>query len=404
MQIGIVWAALRQHRLAAGLIVMQIALVCGVICNAAFLLMQRAESLHRDSGVAEDALGVVTLSGFEPAQAVDLNARVLAALRGVAGVEVAGVINTVPFGVPAGRAGVDLDAEHKRFGGVVEFYIGDAQALSALGPRLVAGRLPTAQEYTPVAVYVPPQAPVLLTRTLATRFWPGQNPLGQRLWSMDATFTVVGVLDRLVVTEPDGGVVDVADGSIFVPALAGPQLAGTYVIRGQPGAMDSIMRDALAAVRRAAPEAVLDDEQSLRLTELRERYFKRFRIMVGLLAGVITALLGTTALGIVGLTGFWVTQRRKQIGIRRALGATRGDILRYFQVENFLIVSAGIALGMLLAYGLSLVLMRFYELPPLPLAYLPMGAAALWLLGQLAVLAPALRATRLPPVAVMRMA
>ena len=124
--------------------------------------------------------------------------------------------------------------------------------------------------------------------------------------------------------------------------------------------------------------------------------------MAGMLVGVIAALLLVTALGIIGLASFWVQQRRRQIGIRRALGATRGDILRYFQTENFLIVTGGIVLGMALAFGLNLMLMKLYELPRLPLYYLPIGALVLWGLGQLAVLAPALRAAAVPPVVATR--
>jgi len=104
----------------------------------------------------------------------------------------------------------------------------------------------------------------------------------------------------------------------------------------------------------------------------------------------------------VGLASFWVAQRRKQIGIRRALGATRADILRYFQTENFLIVTFGIVVGMAMAYGISLLLMMHYELPHLPWLYLPIGAIALWLIGQLAVLGPALRAAAVPPVVATR--
>jgi putative ABC transport system permease protein len=124
--------------------------------------------------------------------------------------------------------------------------------------------------------------------------------------------------------------------------------------------------------------------------------------MAGMMVGVIAALLLVTALGIIGLASFWVQQRRRQIGVRRALGATRSDILHYFQTENFLIVTGGIALGMALAFGLNLALMRIYELPRLPLLYLPVGALALWLLGQLAVLGPALRAAAVPPVVATR--
>jgi putative ABC transport system permease protein len=126
--------------------------------------------------------------------------------------------------------------------------------------------------------------------------------------------------------------------------------------------------------------------------------------MAWLLAGVIASMLLVTALGIVGLASFWVAQRTKQIGIRRALGATRRDILRYYQVENFLLATGGIALGMLLAYGGNLLLMKYFELARLPLGYLPIGAGLLWLLGQLAVLGPALRAAAIPPVVATRSA
>ena len=90
------------------------------------------------------------------------------------------------------------------------------------------------------------------------------------------------------------------------------------------------------------------------------------------------------------------------IGTRRALGATQGQILRYFQTENFILSTVGIALGMLGAYGISLLLMREYELPRLPISYLPIGALILWTLGQIAVWAPARRAAALAPVAALR--
>jgi len=125
--------------------------------------------------------------------------------------------------------------------------------------------------------------------------------------------------------------------------------------------------------------------------------------MAWLLAAVCLALLVVTALGIVGLASFWVQQRMPTIGIRRALGATQMQILRYFQTENFLLTTAGIAIGMVGAYTINRLLMAHYELPALPLVYLPVGALVLWGLGQLAVLGPALRAATLPPVAVMRL-
>jgi hypothetical protein len=104
-------------------------------------------------------------------------------------------------------------------------------------------------------------------------------------------------------------------------------------VRAEAGDMNRVMRDAQQAIRRVAPDVVFDVEGSRRISELRERHFEGDRVMMGLLGGVIIALLAATALGIVGLASYWVEQRRKQIGIRRALGATRTDVMRYFQVE-----------------------------------------------------------------------
>ena len=117
---------------------------------------------------------------------------------------------------------------------------------------------------------------------------------------------------------------------------------------------------------------------------------------------LLMLLLVVTALGIVGLASFWVQQRTKQIGVRRALGATRSQILRYFQTENFLLATIGIVLGMLMAYGINQLLMDRYELPRLPALYLPVGALALWLLGQIAVFGPARRAAAVPPAVATR--
>jgi putative ABC transport system permease protein len=150
----------------------------------------------------------------------------------------------------------------------------------------------------------------------------------------------------------------------------------------------------------------LDDNRIIQhartFTELRSDYFHRSRTMIALLVAAALGLLAVTAIGIAGLASFWVQQRKRSIGIRRAIGATRNDILRYFQTENFLIVTAGIILGSALACSLNMVLMAHYEQPRLPMFYLLAGAFALWLLGQLAVLGPAVRAAAVPPVIATR--
>jgi len=402
MQIKPIFAALRKHRLATVLIVMEIALACAVLCNACFMIAYRLQLMRVDSGVDERALAVLQVNGFDPGHPGDLNARMIAGLRAVPGVQSVSVVSAVPFGDWPTNAGVTLDRAGKRHGGVLGFYNDGPGSFEALGLKLVSGRAPSPEDFQPMATFVPSDAQVIVSRTLADHLWPGQDALGKEFWINSYHFRVMGVVAHMARTGAGEGGTGTIEWSVFVPALPGPSLAGTYLLKADPRDLPRVLRDARAAVATIAPDVVLDHQASQTLTDLRQRYFRGDRSMAGLMLGVIAALLLVTALGIVGLASFWVAQRRKQIGVRRALGATRGDILRYFQTENFLIVSLGIALGMLLAYALNLAMMRVYELPRLPLAYLPIGALALWVLGQLAVLAPALRASRVPPVVATR--
>ncbi|UGB37458.1 ABC transporter permease [Frateuria soli] len=402
MQIQPVLAALRRHRLATLLIVLEIALACAVLCNACFLIANRVQQVGMPSGVDEASLAGLKLTGYDPAQATDLNARVLDGLRTIPGMQSVSVINAVPFGQHAGTAGIKLSREAQKIVGVVDFYVGGPGSFEALGLRVVSGRGPQTSDMSAVADFLPRSAPVLVTRALATHLWPGADPLGHVIWCADRPYRVMGVLDHLARPSGGEGGPETREWSVFVPALPGEHLAGVYLLRAAPGQLDRVLRDARERIARIAPEVVVDIEQSQTLPQLRDRYFRDDRAMAGMLVGVIVALLLVTALGIVGLTSFWVAQRRKQIGVRRALGATRSDILHYFQTENFLIVSFGIVLGMVLAFGINLLLMTRYELPRLPVLYLPAGALVLWGLGQLAVLAPALRAAAVPPVVATR--
>lgn len=404
MQIQPILAALRKHRLATALIALEIALACAVLCNAVFMIANHLSAMRINSGVAEASLGTIVVTGFDPTQATDLNARMLTGLRAVPGVASVHAISSVPFGPQWGVSGITFDQAGKHVGAVVEFYLGAPGTPRALGLKLVAGNLPAADDYQPLQGqdYFPPSSRVLITRALAERLWPDENPLGKEFWAAQWQFRVTGVVANLAVSQYTQYGESGADWCVFVPALPGGQFSGTYLIRAEPQDLNRAMVQARAAVAKIAPDVVLDHANSHTISFLRARFFQNDRAMAGMLVGVIVALLGVTAFGIVGLASFWVQQRRRQIGIRRALGATRSDILRYFQTENFLIVSFGIMLGMVLAFAINLTLMKFFELPRLPLWYLPIGAIALWLLGQLAVLAPALRASSVPPVVATR--
>jgi putative ABC transport system permease protein len=138
------------------------------------------------------------------------------------------------------------------------------------------------------------------------------------------------------------------------------------------------------------------------MAETRQRAYRDDRGLAIVLAIVSAVLLIVTAFGIVGITSFWVSQRRRQIGIRRAMGATRTAILRYFQTENLMIATAGAVLGVLLALTLNFWMAGKFEMTRLSVGSTVVAAVIVLLLGQIAVLWPALRAASISPVVAIR--
>jgi putative ABC transport system permease protein len=179
-----------------------------------------------------------------------------------------------------------------------------------------------------------------------------------------------------------------------------------YLVRAKPGRLDAAMKSARAALFAANPMRVIDDsaeQNGIRtFADLRANAYKADRGMAILMSVICVILLAVTGAGIVGLTSFWVGQRHKQIGVRRALGARKIDILRYFQTENLLIAGVGVVLGAILAVGLNLWLMKQFQMDRMSITYVLVGVVALLLLGQGAVFAPAMRASRVSPVEATR--
>ena len=134
----------------------------------------------------------------------------------------------------------------------------------------------------------------------------------------------------------------------------------------------------------------------------KDRTYLGDRNMAIFLASVTALLLAITSLGIFGLATFNVSTRTKQIGTRRAVGARRGDIIRYFLVENWLITTAGVGGGCIMALAVGYWLSSEYQLPRIDLYYLLAGAVVLWGIGLLAAWQPARRAAKISPALAAR--
>jgi putative ABC transport system permease protein len=395
-------STLRRHRTAAALIVLEIALTCAIVCNALFLIRERLARMDADSGIVESEVLRVSLAGIgDRADAQAITDQDLAAMRAIPGVKVAASTNMFPFGGSSWNTSIsNLPDDHDRPINAA-MYMGTGNLIEAFGVRLIAGRNFTPEEFVAFDDVQEQRArmpSIIISKGIAARLFPGQNALGKGIyvWGKEPLI-VVGIIDRLARPNNNGGAG--ADYSMILPVTLN-YAKSDYVLRVDPTRRSEVLAAVDATLDKVDPSRVLLDRDTF--ADIRKNYFEDDRSMAYLLAGVSLALLIITALGIVGLASFWVQQRTRQIGIRRALGATRGDILRYFQTENFILATLGIILGMGLTYGINLWLMSTYKVARLPGSFLPIGATLLYVLGQIAVLGPALRAAAIPPAIATR--
>lgn len=422
MEIRLILAALRRHKLTAALLVLQVALTCAILTNAVFLITQAIHRATVPSGLDEAGLSIVTVddlgSGANP---LSVHQADLAALRRLPGIKSAALVASVPFdgaetgtvacgSLAAGHAAMQAHATVPGCA-VVAQYEGGPGTLRTLGLKLAAGRDFRPNEYTASASdesgTPPTSSAIIVSETLAAQLFPGHpgSAVGRVVYyGMDGLARgqgtrVVGVVKQLhgmAVTGQGPG-----DSSALVPIEpTGAQVE--FAFRTGGAAQTDARQAAVATLLQRQPQRDISGHDARTYAQIRAAYFSRDVTMITLLLAATLGLLFVTAMGIAGLANFWVGQRTRSIGIRRALGATRSRILRYFQIENFLIVTAGVTAGTALAIGLNLLLMPYYEVARLPMRYLTVGAVAMWVVGQISVLSPALRASRVPPLVAAR--
>ncbi|MHB1058715.1 MAG: ABC transporter permease [Rhodanobacter sp.] len=410
-------AALRKHKAGVVLIALQIALTLAIVCNAVFIIGQRIERVNRLTGLDESNLLLVTQqwvgapSGDDAGSVEKLDSLQLtdlAALRALPGVASVAPVNSLPLLNSSWNGAVDHkpgDAGQGSFNGTrTTYYFSDEQALSTLGLRLVAGRNFTAADVGHKGFRDQGEPSlVILTKALGDKLFPKGDALGKVIYLNGATTptTIIGLVERMQVPGTGSWTNEFVWNSTLIPTRLDANFS-RYAIRAKPGQLDAVMRAVTPALYKVNPMRVLDDDSVRSFAQIRDKAYQADRGMAILMGVVALILLCVTAAGIVGLTSFWVGQRHRQIGVRRALGARKIDILHYFQLENLLIAGTGVVIGVLLAVGLNMWLMSHYEMTRIPVLYVLTGVLAMLVIGQAAVFAPARRASNVPPVVATR--
>jgi len=405
LQVGPILSALKRHKAGTLLIILQIALTFAIICNALFIVEQRVDRMSRPTGMIESDMLTLQYrwAGVDASLIPSLTKADLRALRELPGVEDATQAGSYPLSGHSSTEGIRIDPDAEARIALAAEYFTDEHALATMGARLIAGRNFRKDEvaFTDPAKSTSP-AQVIITKALADKVYPDGSALGKPIYvgnSHPSPSTVIGIVERLQAPSPTASF---SNDAILVPQLLS-EGSGNYLVRGKPGELAGLIRDVPAALTRLDNMRVFPPGEGIRTFEtVRAEAYKVDRGMALLMTAICALLLVTTAAGIVGLSSFWVSQRYQQIGMRRALGATRRDILYYFLTENLLIASGGIGLGIVLALSLNLWMVAHFEMHTLPVKYVVLGVIVILALGQGAVLTPALRASRTSPIEAIR--
>jgi putative ABC transport system permease protein len=404
MGIRPILSALLRNKFGAILIAVQMAVTLAFLSNALTLVEQRLAWSGRPTGVDEANVFVVQsesvehLSDPRGRQAADV-----AALRSLNGVIDAFAAYDVPLSGGGWAETVSFTADQQTPSALTAYYFGDEHAIDTFGLKLIAGRNFRPDEIVDRGESDAPVASgFIISKALASKLFPGGDALGKSIFVENSSTPspIVGIVDRLQgpYTAATGMTATFAENAVMVPFRPFGDSA-RYVVRVRPGQLAATMKSAESKLFEIDGNRIL---RSRSMTEMRYLAYRGDHGLVVLLTCVCVALLTVTAFGIVGLTSYWVAQRRHQIGIRRALGATRHAILKYFQTENFLIAVAGVSSGIIFAVLLNLWMVRSFEMVRMDNGRLIGGAVFMLLLGQIAVLWPALRAAAIPPALATR--
>jgi putative ABC transport system permease protein len=402
MELGPIWRALMRNKTSYVLIALQIAVTMAIMVNAINIIQERSEQMARPSGVDEANIFYLSSNVFDPE--ADFEAQIAAdldALRNFPGVRNAITSNSVPLSGGGWSEGVRLEPDPDLESTGVAVFFSDEHGIDTFGLNLIAGRNfdptdVTWHDYDSGAW--PPTT--IMTRAMAEELWPDEpieNALGKTIYvQRSKPVQIIGITERMQAAWNSWSGVE---RSMLVPEWRGSSTA-RYVIRTEPGRRDDVMPQVEEMLATMTDNRIIRGVETMQHT--REESYLLDASMVSILTFIVIVLTAITGLGIVGLASFSVARRTKQIGTRRALGATRPAILRYFMLENFLISTVGVTGGAIIAIAINMWMVDAFGLQRIAWYLIPAAMLTLWIVGQVAVFGPARRATMVPPALATR--
>ena len=402
MEFGPILRAMLKSKAGYVLIALQIAVTMTIMVNAIGIMQERSNAIGRESGMDEANTFAFASASFAP----DIDARALIEedldlLRNLPGVRSAVATNSFPLRQGGWSQGLQLEPDSQSSDSVgTAIYFVDEHGVDALGTTVIDGK-----NFAPNQVsWKDPEndawpAYGIITEALAKELFPDEagSIVGKTVYlDQDNPVNIVGVIDRLQAPWQSWSGVE---RSLLVPQRRSSDFQ-RYVVRTEPGYRDEFMLQVEELLANSNKDRIIRSMQTI--DEVRKMAYLGDAALIKILTFTVILLTAITGFGIVGLASFNVSRRTRQIGIRRALGATKPAIMRYFMVENFIVSSVGILLGGILAVALNIVMVEAFALEPLSWYVIPAAMIALLTVGQAAVSGPARKASNISPAIATR--
>lgn len=376
------------------LISVQLSLTIAVVSTALFVVSERIAKVDRPSGMVEEEIFKIWMRHNAPDLDMEQIAkRDMEIIRTIPGVVDATPISSIPVSGSGTSSLLSLEPEGKLTNFTSAIYEMTDHGVATLGLNLIEGRNFNTNEVTFFTRENPTEQTVaIITKDIADRMFPNESAVGNTIYMGRLPLTIVGVAERLMSPWPNS---EHANSVTILPAIVKGNSIN-YLVRTEVGQRDAIMHSLLEKLRSIDSSRLVGDENSIEQIK-RDSYSSDYA-MIKILLFVIFLLTFVNALGIFSITTFWVNQRRKQIGIRRALGATKAGVMRYFMLENILLVVFAGVIGTIIAYVNSSYMVRTQNMEILPVEYVLITVFFLLVITLLAAYSPIRRAAQISPV------
>jgi putative ABC transport system permease protein len=407
MEFGPIFRAMTRNKTGASLIALQIAVTLAVVVNSLFIINERVEKIQRPVGIdKENIFSMRTVALGEDTNFENFVRNDMEVIRAIPGVlEATPVLTYLQSGSARMSSYRTMPEVNDDMEIIANVNFADEHALQAMGTHLIEGRFFRADEIEHIdESFTGEPDKVVITESMGRHLFPEGDLVGRTIYSGTGAnpITIIGVMEDVAtawLAVEDPFLADSYNNFMLQPYVL---YAGkvNYLIRAEQGQLSAIMPEVERALLEAEPNRLISSVYTQE--EILGRSFAQDRATLVILLVVMVLMMVITGLGIVGLASFSVSQRTRQIGTRRALGARKRDILRYFLLENVILTSIGVLLGGLMTYMLSYLLLTQFGGEQLDPMYYPRGVLILYVLGLIAAFAPARRAASIPPAIATR--